>query len=77
MLVRMRKPHTDEMTVIRYLLPATRVPQAKALLEELGGQEIPGEESIPWRQSFPEWKEETAPGACLAGARYREGLTQV
>lgn len=32
--------------------------------------------SVPWRQAFSEWHEETAPGICLAGARYREGLTQ-
>ena len=77
MLVRMKEPHTNEMTVISYLLPATRVPQAKALLEELGGKEIPEEESIPWRQAFHGWEEETAPGVYLAGARHREGLTQV
>jgi transcriptional regulator with XRE-family HTH domain len=31
--------------------------------------------SIPWREAFP-FKDEELPGVFLAGARYREGLTQ-
>lgn len=33
-------------------------------------------ENIPWRDAFPEFKENEA-GANLAGYRHREGLTQV
>jgi hypothetical protein len=77
MLARTKEPHT-EMTVLSFLVPIASALQAKAYVEEqLGGQEIPEAASIPWRQAFPEWKEETAPGVYLAGARYREGLTQV
>lgn len=32
--------------------------------------------TIPWREAFPEYTEEEYPAVCLRGARYREGLTQ-
>jgi len=32
--------------------------------------------SLPWRESFP-FTDAEMPGVFLAGARYREGLTQV
>ena len=34
------------------------------------------EQSIPWRESFSEISDEKLPGKILAGARYREGITQ-
>jgi hypothetical protein len=33
-------------------------------------------DSIPWREAFPEIKEDHLPGISLQGARTREGLTQ-
>jgi len=32
-------------------------------------------EAVPWQDAFPEFKD-NAPGAALAGARHKEGLTQ-
>lgn len=32
--------------------------------------------TIPWREAFPEYAEEEYPAVCLRGARHREGLTQ-
>ncbi|MEA2060185.1 MAG: helix-turn-helix transcriptional regulator [Thermodesulfobacteriota bacterium] len=34
-------------------------------------------ESIPWRDAFPKELIENESGTCLAGARHKEGLTQV
>ena len=77
MLARMKKPHTRDMAVLSFLVPMASALQAKAYVEEqLGGQEIPEAESVSWRQAFPEWKEETACGVYLSGARHKEGLTQ-
>ena len=33
-------------------------------------------EAVPWREAFPELKDENLPGACLRGARVKEGLSQ-
>jgi len=33
-------------------------------------------DTIPWREAFPEYKDEDLPGVCLRGSRYKEGLTQ-
>ena len=34
-------------------------------------------ELIPWRDAYPEYSEGQLIGKALAGARYREGLTQI
>jgi transcriptional regulator with XRE-family HTH domain len=31
---------------------------------------------IPWREAFSDLTDENMPGALLAGARYKEGMTQ-
>jgi plasmid maintenance system antidote protein VapI len=33
-------------------------------------------DSVPWREAFPEYKDEDLPGVCLRGSRHKEGLTQ-
>jgi hypothetical protein len=33
-------------------------------------------DSIPWREAFPEYREEDLPGVSLLGARTKEGMTQ-
>lgn len=32
--------------------------------------------TIPWREAFPEYTAKEYPAICLRGARHREGLTQ-
>ena len=32
--------------------------------------------SIPWREAFPEYREEDLPGVSLLGSRTKEGMTQ-
>jgi len=33
-------------------------------------------ESVPWREAFPEYREEDLPGISLKGGRTKEGMTQ-
>ena len=32
--------------------------------------------ALPWRDLFPEYKDEELPGICLSGSRLKEGMTQ-
>jgi ribosome-binding protein aMBF1 (putative translation factor) len=34
-------------------------------------------DSVPWREAYPEFSETQLIGKALAGARYREGMTQL
>jgi len=43
-------------------------------LKELGFMD--STDSIPWREAFPEYREEDLPGVSLLGARTREGMPQ-
>jgi plasmid maintenance system antidote protein VapI len=43
-------------------------------LKELGFMDPA--DSIPWREAFPEYREEDLPGVSLLGARTKEGMTQ-
>ena len=53
--------------------PASKVAKAKGMLLKLGFEE-PGQ-SVPWRDALG-LDDNQLPGLFLAGARYREGLTQ-
>lgn len=33
-------------------------------------------DSVPWREAFPEYRDEDLPGVSLLGARTKEGITQ-
>lgn len=71
MLERTRKPRTE---VAHFAGPANKLRELREYAARLGCQEV--EESILWRDAFPEFKENEA-GATLAGYRQRQGLTQV
>lgn len=75
MLGHTKKPPTDCVELC-FTGPAARKDEAVKRLMELGFAMREGKESIPWRDAFP-FKDEELPGVFLAGARYREGLTQV
>jgi ribosome-binding protein aMBF1 (putative translation factor) len=53
------------------------VNKAKAIesLKSLGF--VDTSDSVPWREAYPEYSEVELIGKGLAGARYREGLTQI
>lgn len=73
MLEPTRKPPID-VVEIRFRGPSAKKDEATKLLEKLGFEKA--EESVPWREAFPEYKEEDYPAVCLRAARHREGLTQ-
>jgi len=73
MLEPTRKHHTD-IVEIHFRGPAAKKDEAAKLLEKLGFEKA--EESVPWREAFPEHQEEDYPAVCLRAARHREGLTQ-
>ena len=39
--------------------------------------EIKNTVTVPWREAYPNYSEQQLIGKALAGARYKEGLTQI
>lgn len=74
MLEHTKKPPTD-LVVLCFSGPAARKEEAVKRLVDIGFSVREEERGIPWREAFP-FKDEELPGVFLAGARYREGLTQ-
>lgn len=67
------KRHPTKQVALTFTGPAARAAEAVTLLRKLGFQKA--EEAKPWREALP-YSEDELPGVFLAGARYREGLTQ-
>ena len=63
------------MIEFRVMGPRQRKADASRVLRRLGFVEV--QESVPWREAFPEVADGSLPGVCLRGARHKEGLTQV
>lgn len=57
----LRGPQESEKTAMR-------------ALKKLGFKDV--SDSVPWREVYSEYSDEQLPGVCLAGSRYKEGLTQ-
>jgi len=68
-----KKPHTETIE-LRFIGPIVNMTSAIDALKPLGF--VDTSDSIPWRELFPEYKDEDLPGVCLRGGRYREGMTQ-
>jgi ribosome-binding protein aMBF1 (putative translation factor) len=68
-----KKPPTETVE-LRFLGPIVNMARAIETLKPLGFMDA--SDSVPWRESYPEYSEEQLIGKALAGARYREGLTQ-
>lgn len=68
-----KKPPTDAVELC-FTGPAAKRQEAVDYLRGLGF-EAKEEPSKPWREVLP-FKDEELPGVFLAGARYREGMTQ-
>ncbi len=71
MLEHTKKPPIE----LRFLGPAENKEKAISALQSLGFSDV--SDSIPWRDAFPKELIENESGTCLAGARQKEGLTQV
>ena len=69
-----KKPPTETVE-LRLLGPIVNMAGAIETLKPLGFMDA--SESVPWREAYPEYSEEQLIGKALAGARYREGLTQI
>ena len=74
MSVRTEKRLTDETCALRFVGPKRQAQEAREVLEALGFREL--EESIPWRDAFPDLSDDQLPGVVLRGIRHREGMTQ-
>ena len=73
MLEPTRKRRTDTVELC-FRGPAAKQEEAASLLRKLGFEHA--DDAIPWREAFPEYTDEKLPGVCLAGVRYREGISQ-
>src|SRR3989304_674351 len=68
------KRHPIEKVELRFIGPIANMTSAIDIMKPLGF--VDTSDSVPWRELFPEYKDEDLPGVCLRGGRYREGLTQ-
>lgn len=72
----MKKRHTKSIE-LRFTGPIKHKKKAVNALKSLGFVELsPVDEAMPWREAFPELKDEDLPGTSLRGARVKEGLSQ-
>lgn len=69
------KKRPIETVELRLIGPAGNLERAIEAMRPLGF--VDASDSIPWRDAFPEYSEDQLVGKTLAGARHREGLTQV
>ncbi len=75
MSARMKKHRTDAVCTLAFVGPVDHAEAAREALHALGFEEA--RDTVPWRECFPAWSDVQWPGVALAGARYKEGLTQV
>lgn len=68
---RMKKPRIEEQETLIVQGPASRREEAIRLLKELGFELT----AVPWREALSVSDDEL-PGRLLAGARYKENMTQ-
>jgi hypothetical protein len=69
------KKHPIESVELRFLGPIVNMAKAIESLKPLGF--VDTLDFVPWREAYPEYSEGQLIGKALAGARYREGLTQI
>ncbi|MBF0497308.1 MAG: helix-turn-helix transcriptional regulator [Deltaproteobacteria bacterium] len=74
MLARTEKHHTDEKEFVTFIIPRGQTEEVINKMKALGFEFVP--ESKPWRECFPEIKDEDLPAISLRGARGKEELTQ-
>lgn len=72
------REHTNvppiDALVLSFSVPRDRVAEVLRTMRGLGV--TPARDATPWREALG-YEEDSLPGVLLAGARYREGLTQV
>ncbi len=70
----MKKHHTETVE-LKFIGPISNMAQAIEAMKAVGF--VDSSDSVPWRDAYPEYTEAQLIGKALAGARYREDLTQV
>ena len=68
------RKHPTETVELRFIGPIVNIARAIESLKPLGF--VDTSDSVPWREAFPEYKDEDLPSGCLRGSRHKEGLTQ-
>ncbi|MDO8785195.1 MAG: helix-turn-helix transcriptional regulator [Syntrophales bacterium] len=68
-----RKRHIESVEV-KFIGPIVNMAKAIEALRPLGF--VDTSESIPWREAFPEYKDDDLPGVCLRASRSKEGISQ-
>lgn len=66
--------HERAQTTIRFYGPANKRKEAAQLLKKIGYVDL--QETVPWREAFPEISEDDSPAVCLRALRRRDALTQ-
>lgn len=69
------KTPPTETIELKFMGPIANMARAIETLKSLGF--VDTSDSVPWRDAYPECSENQLIGKALAGARYREGLTQI
>ena len=69
------KKHPIEKIELRFIGPIANRTSAIDALKPLGF--IDTSNAVPWRDAYPECTETQLSEKALAGARYREGMTQI
>ena len=69
-----KKPPTETIE-LRFLGPISNMAKAINALKPLGF--VDTSDTVPWREAYPDYSEQQLIGKALAGARYKEGLTQI
>ena len=72
-----KRPTEEALMRARITVPLTQWPETRQALRALNVKVEEEDELIPWRQAFPELKDEDMPGVHLEAARHHAGLTQV
>jgi len=68
------KKHLTEQVDLRVIGPLANRHRALEVLKKMGF--VDPDDSVPWREAFPEYREEDLPRVSLLGARTKEGMTQ-
>jgi hypothetical protein len=68
------RKHPTETVELRFIGPIVNIARAIESLKPLGF--VDTSDSVPWREAYPELKDEDLPGVCLRGSRYKEGISQ-
>lgn len=71
----MKKPRIDKSVELRFVGPSENRDKAVRYMKRMGFADL--SDSVPFREAFLEdYEEDELPGLALAGARYKEDLTQ-